>query len=68
MGSSRRVAVTCGQRSSVLLSALSPALPAAMADDTSMGGHLATSRATQLVDIVRQGLRFGAGTLLEHLF
>ena len=32
---------------------LHPALPAAMADDTSMGGHLATARATQLVDIVR---------------
>ena len=27
----------------VLLPALSPALPAAMADDTSMGGHLATT-------------------------
>ena len=25
----------------------------AMADDTSMGGHLATARATQLVDVVR---------------
>ena len=30
-----------------------PARPAAMADDTSMGGYLATARATQLVDIVR---------------
>ena len=33
----------------MLLPALFPALPAAMADDTSMGGHLATARATQLV-------------------
>ena len=33
--------------------ALPPALPAAMADDTSMRGHLATASATQLVDIVR---------------
>lgn len=41
------------QRSSVLLPAPSPALPAAMADDASMRGHLATARATQLVDIVR---------------
>ena len=41
------------QRNSVLLPAPSPALPAAMADTTSMRGHLATARATQLVDIVR---------------
>ena len=38
---------------SVLLPAPSPALPEAMADTTSMGGHLATASATQLVDIVR---------------
>ena len=38
---------------SVLLPAPSPALPAAMADDPSMRGRLATARATQLVDIVR---------------
>ena len=37
----------------VLLTAPYPALPAAMADDTSMGGHLATARATQIVDIAR---------------
>ena len=38
---------------SVLLPAPSPALPEAMAGDTSMGGYLDTARATQLVDIVR---------------
>ena len=38
---------------SVLLPAPSPALPEAMAGATSMGGYLATARATQLVDIVR---------------
>jgi len=38
---------------SVLLPAPSPALPEAMAGDTSTGGYLATARATQLVDIVR---------------
>ena len=38
---------------SVLLPAPSPALPKAMAGATSMGGYLATARATQLVDIVR---------------
>ena len=37
----------------MLLPAPSPALPAAMADAPSMRGHLATARATQLVDIVR---------------
>ena len=37
---------------SVLLPAPSPALPEAMAGATSMGGYLATARATQLVDIV----------------
>ena len=37
----------------VLLPAPSPALPEAMAGATSMGGYLATARATQLVDIVR---------------
>ena len=44
---------TSPTRSSVLLPAPSPALPAAMADTTSMRGHLATARVTQLVDIVR---------------
>ena len=38
---------------SVLLPAPSPALPEAMAGATSMGGYLATARATQLVDVVR---------------
>ena len=38
---------------SALLPAPSPALPEAMAGATSMGGYLATARATQLVDIVR---------------
>ena len=37
----------------MLLPAESPALPAAMADDTSMRGHLATASATQLADVVR---------------
>ena len=36
-----------------VLPAPSPALPEAMAGATSMGGYLATARATQLVDIVR---------------
>ena len=38
---------------SVLLPAPSPAFPEAMAGATSMGGYLATARATQLVDVVR---------------
>ena len=38
---------------SVLLPAPSPALPEAMAGATSMGGYLATAKATQLVDVVR---------------
>ena len=37
-----------------VLPAPSPALPEAMAGATSMGGYLATARATQLVDIVRR--------------
>ena len=40
------------QRSSVLLPAPSPALPAALADAPRKRGHLATAIATQLVDIV----------------